>query len=109
MLSADKLPDSMKTVSDLSSLLLHSRRRQAGGGEHDAADPKSRISCFPIPYESMEPFLQLIKEAAFDPAVMTIKITIYRLARKARLVEYLCAAAENGKEVTVLIELQSPV
>lgn len=59
------------------------------------------------PYESMEPFLQLIKEAAVDPAVLTIKITIYRLAKKNRLVEYLCAAAENGKEVTVLIELRA--
>ncbi len=59
------------------------------------------------PYESMEPFLRLIKEASVDPSVMTIKITIYRLAKKTRLVEYLCAAAENGKEVTVLIELRA--
>ena len=59
------------------------------------------------PYESMDPFLGLIKEASTDPNVMTIKITIYRLARKTRLVEYLCAAAENGKEVTVLIELRA--
>lgn len=59
------------------------------------------------PYESMDPFLRLIKEAAYDPNVMTIKITIYRLAKKARLVEYLCAAAENGKEVTALIELRA--
>lgn len=59
------------------------------------------------PYESMEPFLRLIKEASTDPNVLTIKITIYRLAKKARLVEYLCAAAENGKEVTVLIELRA--
>lgn len=59
------------------------------------------------PYESMNPFLKLIKEASVDPSVMTIKITIYRLAKKARLVEYLCAAAENGKEVTVLIELRA--
>ena len=59
------------------------------------------------PYESMDPFLKLIKDAATDPNVMTIKITIYRLAKKARLVEYLCAAAENGKEVTVLIELRA--
>ena len=59
------------------------------------------------PYESMNPFLRLIKEASTDPSVMTIKITIYRLAKKARLVEYLCAAAENGKEVTVLIELRA--
>ena len=59
------------------------------------------------PYESMDPFLKLIKDASADPNVMTIKITIYRLAKKARLVEYLCAAAENGKEVTVLIELRA--
>lgn len=59
------------------------------------------------PYESMDPFLRMIKEAAYDPNVLTIKITIYRLAKKARLVEYLCAAAENGKEVTVLIELRA--
>ena len=59
------------------------------------------------PYESMDPFLKLIKDASVDPNVMTIKITIYRLAKKARLVEYLCAAAENGKEVTVLIELRA--
>ena len=59
------------------------------------------------PFESMNPFLNLIKEASTDPNVMTIKITIYRLAKKARLVEYLCAAAENGKDVTVLIELRA--
>ena len=59
------------------------------------------------PYESMDPFLKLIKDASADPNVMTIKITIYRLAKKARLVEYLCAAAENGKEVPVLIELRA--
>lgn len=59
------------------------------------------------PFESMEPFLQMVKEASADPNVMTIKITIYRLAKKTRLVEYLCAAAENGKEVTVLIELRA--
>ena len=59
------------------------------------------------PYERMEPFLQMIKEASVDPNVLTIKITIYRLAKKARLLEFLCAAAENGKEVTVLIELRA--
>ena len=59
------------------------------------------------PYESMDSFLRMIKEAAYDPTVLTIRITIYRLAKKARLVEYLCAAAENGKEVTVLIELRA--
>ena len=59
------------------------------------------------PYESMEPFLQMIREAANDPAVLAIRITIYRLASKAKLVEYLCAAAENGKDVTALIALRA--
>ena len=59
------------------------------------------------PYEQMTPFLQLIKEAALDPRVLSIKITIYRLASKAALVDYLRLAAENGKEVTVLMELRA--
>ena len=46
----------------------------------------------------MDPFLQLVKEAANDPKTVSIKITIYRLATRARLVDYLCQAAENGKE-----------
>lgn len=59
------------------------------------------------PFESMEPFLLMVKEAASDTRVISIKITIYRLASQAKLVQYLCAAAENGKEVTVLIELRA--
>lgn len=59
------------------------------------------------PYEAMTPFLNLVREAADDPHVVSIKITIYRLANHARLVEYLCQAAENGKEVDVLIELKA--
>lgn len=59
------------------------------------------------PYESMKPFLNLLKEASTDPDVVSIKITIYRLAKKSKLVEYLSSAAENGKEVTVLMELRA--
>ena len=59
------------------------------------------------PFESMEPFLRLIREAAYDPNVISIKITVYRLARKAKLIDYLIAAAENGKDVTVLMELRA--
>ena len=59
------------------------------------------------PYDRMSPFLQLIREAANDPKVVSIKITIYRLARKAVLVDYLRTAAENGKDVTVLMELRA--
>lgn len=59
------------------------------------------------PYESMDPFVSLIKRSASDPEVVSIKITIYRLAKNAKLIEHLCAAAENGKEVLVLIELRA--
>lgn len=59
------------------------------------------------PFESMEPFLQMVKEASEDSRVISIRITIYRLASHTKLVDYLCAAAENGKEVTVLIELRA--
>lgn len=62
---------------------------------------------FHYPYVSMKPFLRLLKQSANDPNVLSIKITIYRLAMKATIVDYLCAAAENGKDVTVLIELRA--
>lgn len=59
------------------------------------------------PYESMDPFLDLLDEASTDDDVVSISITIYRLARKSRLVQALCRAAENRKKVTVLIELRA--
>ncbi len=60
-----------------------------------------------LPYESLQPFIQLLKEASEDPEVVSIKITIYRLASHAKLVDYLCNAAERGKDVTVVIELRA--
>ncbi|MCX7714172.1 MAG: polyphosphate kinase 1 [Clostridia bacterium] len=59
------------------------------------------------PYESMKPFLDILRKAANDDSVLSIKITIYRLSKNAKLIEYLCQAAENGKEVIVLIELRA--
>ncbi len=59
------------------------------------------------PYDQMEPFLQLLRESAQDPSVISIKITIYRLSRNSRIIDYLCNAAENNKEVTVLMELKA--
>ena len=59
------------------------------------------------PYDSVEPFLQLLNEAAEDPQVLSIKITIYRLASSSRIAQILCNAAKNGKEVLVLMELRA--
>lgn len=59
------------------------------------------------PYESMVTFLALLKEAANDPECKSIKITIYRLAKNSQVVKYLCQAAQNGKEVTVFMELKA--
>jgi len=59
------------------------------------------------PYDSMEPFLRLIYEAAMDRHVVSIKITIYRLAKTAKLIEYLALAAEQGKEILVIMELRA--
>ena len=59
------------------------------------------------PYQSMQPFLDLLKEAAADPQVVSIQMTIYRLARHSAVVKHLCDAAENGKAVTVLVELRA--
>ena len=59
------------------------------------------------PYESMGPLLRLIHEAANDDACISIKITLYRVARHSRLCESLVAAVENGKDVTVLMELRA--
>ena len=59
------------------------------------------------PYENMGPLLRLIHEAANDDACISIKITLYRVARHSRLCESLVAAVENGKDVTVLMELRA--
>ncbi|HJG36372.1 polyphosphate kinase 1 [Enorma phocaeensis] len=59
------------------------------------------------PYESMNPLLDLMHEAAFDDSCISMKITLYRVAKQSRLCESLIDAAENGKEVTVLMELRA--
>ena len=59
------------------------------------------------PYESMDPFVQLLDEASTDPDVVSIKITLYRLASKSHLAEALIRAAENGKDVLALFELRA--
>lgn len=59
------------------------------------------------PYESIKPFLQMLQDAARDPEVISIRMTLYRLARNSKVVEALTEAAENGKQVDVLVELKA--
>ena len=81
----------------------------------DMVDPDRRIMdqvkekdiFLSYPYESMEPMIRLLREAAEDPEVVSIKITIYRLANRSQIAEQLAYAAENGKDVTALMELKA--
>lgn len=59
------------------------------------------------PYDSIRPFLKMLTEAAEDDSVVSIKMTLYRLAKQSKVIEALCEAAENGKEVVVLVELRA--
>jgi polyphosphate kinase len=83
-----KIPDTVKDGSIISQL-------------------KKKDFLFNYPYDSIEPFLRLLKEAANDENVISVKITIYRLARSSSVIKYLLEARENGKDVTVIIELRA--
>jgi polyphosphate kinase len=63
------------------------------------------LLCYP--YESMDPLLKLLREASSDDACISIKVTLYRVAKQSKLCESLIAAVEHGKEVTVLMELRA--
>ena len=95
-----------------SSRLLYPsyRPRWAEDLQHDQPmlpqiQQKDRLLFYP--YDSVEPFLRLLNEAADDPHVLSIKIAIYRLASSSKIAQTLCRAAENGKEVLVLMELRA--
>lgn len=72
------------------------------------AQVKSKDVLLSYPFESIDTsFIRLLREAAFDPKVTSIKITLYRLARNSKVIDALCSAADNGKEVLVMIELRA--
>ena len=71
----------------------------------DQIQERDRLLFFP--FDRVDPFLRLLREAAERPDVISIKITIYRLASTSKIAHALCRAAENGKEVTVLMELRA--
>lgn len=86
------IPQKSASVSENSSMISQIKRKDI---------------LLSYPYESIKPFIQLLNEAAGDPQVTEIKITLYRLAKNSQIIGALCDAAENGKEVTVLVELRA--
>ncbi len=98
-------------LSDNKNLFYNPRVPQAG---QDVSESESMIDqirkkdiLLSYPYESMRPFLRLLNEAANDPDVVSIRITLYRVAKTSQVVAALAQAAENGKDVLVLLELRA--
>jgi len=97
---SDYLPARHKTVMPLS---LASRKEE----ESIFTFLKKKDILLHHPYNSIEPLLELIEKAADDPKVLSIKLTIYRLAKNSRIVSALLRALENGKNVAVLFEVKA--
>ena len=94
------------------SELFYTRRIPQRSAMIDAARPvldqvREGDKLLSYPYESMRPFLQMLHEAANDDSVVSIKMTLYRVAKQSKVVESLIEAAENGKDVLVLVELKA--
>ena len=83
------------------------KSEQFQDGKSIIAQIKEEDKLLSYPYESIRPFLHLLTEAAEDPVVISIKMTLYRVAKQSKVVEALIEAAENGKEVVVLVELRA--
>ena len=76
--------------------------------EYDlAAEVQKHDVLLSYPYQSIRPFIAMLKKAAQDPDVISIKMTLYRMARESQIVQALMEAAENGKEVVALVELRA--
>ncbi len=90
---------------------LHPPRRPVSFPEYGTRDLfdvlKERDVLLHHPYDSMDPVLELVEKAAEDPKVLSIKITIYRVAKESRITSALLKAAENGKHVSVLFEVKA--
>ncbi len=116
----DQSPLNMKYVHDLAKALPEAKAAALSfpayrprwpedldktAGIIDQVRQKDRLLFFP--FDGVDPFLRMLEEAAARPDVVSIRITIYRLATSSRVAHILCKAAENGKEVTVLMELRA--
>ena len=103
-----QIADALRQKSDL----FYTRRIPQKSPTIDAGRPvldqvREGDKLLSYPYESMRPFLQMLHEAANDEKVVSIKMTLYRVAKQSKVVESLIEAAENGKDVLVLVELKA--
>lgn len=100
----DEIPKAIKTKLLYRDLIQYN---PADFSKSVIDDVRHKDRILSYPYESMDTFISLLKEAANDPDCKSIKITIYRLAKNSKVVRYLTEAAQNGKEVTVFVELKA--
>ena len=100
----DEIPNAIKTKLLYRDLIQYN---PADFSKSVIDDVRHKDIILSYPYESMDTFISLLKEAANDPDCKSIKITIYRLAKNSKVVRYLTEAAQNGKEVTVFVELKA--
>ena len=103
-----QLQDTLRQRQDL----FYPKRTPQKSGQFRPGEPvmpqireKDKLLCFP--FERIQPFISLLREAAADPMVVSIKITLYRVARRSEIIEALIEAAENGKDVLALVELKA--
>ena len=102
-----KLTGKMEAEGNL-ELFYPSARPMLPPQDYDlAAEVEKHDVLLSYPYQSIRPFIAMLKKAARDPEVISIKMTLYRMARESQIVQALIEAAENGKEVVALVELRA--
>lgn len=103
-----EIQDTLRKTSELFyEKRVPQKSSQFRDGEPVFPQIREKDKLLSYPYESMKPFLNFLREAANDKEVISIKMTLYRVAKHSKIVEYLIDAAENGKEVLVLVELKA--
>lgn len=103
-----QIEDALRKIPALFYERRTPRKSPAFTGDRPILDQiKEKDKLLSYPYESINPFLNMLHEAANDKDVVSIKMTLYRVAKQSKVVEALIEAAENGKEVLVLVELKA--
>lgn len=103
-----QIEDALRKIPELFYERRTPRKSPAFTGDRPILDQiKEKDKLLSYPYESINPFLNMLHEAANDKDVVSVKMTLYRVAKQSKVVEALIEAAENGKEVLVLVELKA--